>query len=353
MAAPQPRLHDRRDCVARHRHRLQLGALHDRRRGALPAAPVRAVRSPRQRLRQRRRRRCLRHQLLSRLPRFQGEEPGLHGSGRLQCVDRGGEGGRAVAARHRGGRDRQLLPDARAEGDDRPHAAAGGRSARRAARGRHLGQGLAARLRVQPGGARPDDAHPRPAVHDRRRAAAVVHRHAADPAARGVDGGGVGRGNPAGGHPGQRPVARQHAARAARPALDVSRRPAQGRRDARARAGEPAGRDAAARHAVSRSGQGQDDRDRADQSGAGPSGSGPHAGAGRGGTHARRRPRVAHRVRERREHAARARLRPAEGDRHPPRDRREPPPARSATAHREPGAVGARRGGRHRRWRGW
>ena len=50
------------------------------------------------------------------------------------------------------------------------------------------------------------------------------------------------------------------------------------------------------------------------------------------GPDARRRPRAADRVRERGQHAARARVGTPEGNRHPPRDRREPPPARPAAA---------------------
>ena len=65
--------------------------------------------------------------------------------------------------------------------------------------------------------------------------------------------------------------------------------------------------------------------------------------AGRGGPDDRDRPGAAHRVRQRRQHAAGARLRTAEGNRHPPRDRREPRPAGAAAAHREPRPRGARR----------
>ena len=63
---------------------------------------------------------------------------------------------------------------------------------------------------------------------------------------------------------------------------------------------------------------------------------------------ARRRPRAADRLRQRREHAAGARVGPAEGDRHPPRDRREPAPARAAAALRERRDGGARRRRRRR-----
>ncbi len=64
-----------------------------------------------------------------------------------------------------------------------------------------------------------------------------------------------------------------------------------------------------------------------------------------------RRARSARRVRQRREHAARARLGTAEGDRHPPGDRREPRTIDPPAAHRKPrardagGVRGSRPGG--------
>ena len=66
------------------------------------------------------------------------------------------------------------------------------------------------------------------------------------------------------------------------------------------------------------------------------------------GADGRGRPRAADRVRQRREHAAGARVEPAQGDRHPPRDRREPRPADAPARHRSGGAVAARRGRRRR-----
>ena len=71
-----------------------------------------------------------------------------------------------------------------------------------------------------------------------------------------------------------------------------------------------------------------------DQRRAHPSGCRPRAAADRARADVRRRPRAAHRLRERRQHAAGARVRPAEGDRHPPRDRREPAAAGAAAARR-------------------
>ena len=61
----------------------------------------------------------------------------------------------------------------------------------------------------------------------------------------------------------------------------------------------------------------------------------------------RRRSGAADRVRERREHAARARVEPAERDRHPPRDRREPRPAGAPARHRIAADLAPRRGRRH------
>ena len=63
---------------------------------------------------------------------------------------------------------------------------------------------------------------------------------------------------------------------------------------------------------------------------------------------ARRRPRAPDRVRERRQHAAGARVGPPEGDRHPAGDRRRARPARAPARHREPGAVDDRRRVRRR-----
>ena len=117
-----------------------------------------------------------------------------------------------------------------AEGDDRPHAAAGRRSARGAARGGHLEQDLAARLRLE---SRRRSGRRCASTASRTRLSASLQ-----PSYTGMlpilqpevwtTTAWVEEIQPAGIQDNV-PVARQHAARATRPALDVSHRPPEGR----------------------------------------------------------------------------------------------------------------------------
>ena len=306
---------------------------------AVPAAAGRAARPPGRRVHRRQRRRPVRDQLLSRLPRLQGAEPGVHRHAGLQPVDGRREADRPVAPRDGRNGHRQLLSAARRAGDRRAHAAARRRQARRAAGGGHLLPPVEPRVRGQPVGRRPVDSHPRPAVHDRRRRAA--------------------RRSPAWCRCSRRKCGRRwptstRSSRAASSstvpsptgntrlerrgdALDVREgTPEAGRRryDSAA-ANLRLDRQAAADRHTTQTNK------RFDVSTVPTKDVHIHPVADRAlrpialGADARRRSRAGDRVRERGEHAAGARVRAPEGDRHPPRDRREPPPARAAAARRE------------------
>ena len=182
----------------------------------------------------------------------------------------------------------------------------------------------------------------------------LVHRHGAAARAGSVDADGVRRRGRAGRHHQHRPVAdRQHAARAPRHALDVREGTPEGGRDVRS--GRGANMRLIGKQLQTAYIQTNKDRevcDAADEGRAHPSDRGSHAPADRVRPDVRRRPRPADCVRERGEHAAGARVRAPEGNRHPAGDRRQPPPARAAAA------VGERRHGRRSaprpawRWRG-
>ena len=156
--------------------------------------------------------------------------------------------GRDIRAR-RGG-DRQLFPAARHRAADWPHAAAGRRSrpARRASRCCRIACGCA-NTAASASARRPDDAHPQPGVHDRRRRAARVHGDVPDDLHRVVDHDGALRRRRAGRHHRYRRRRRRHRSRSSSAAAtagcfskDVSRpiRRSAGRR-------QPRGRDEAAR----------------------------------------------------------------------------------------------------------
>ena len=244
-------------------------------------------------------------------------------------------------------REPELLRSARRPSRRRTRLPAGRRARHRPAHGRDQLADVAARLRPRSQRDRPHAADSRPSVCDRRRRAGHVRRARAGHVRRALAAGRMRRRRRAGRDDRRHGLAHRHEPhRAPWPAVAVSHRPAQAGRDDGAGARESHARDDGSRAGESADQQaphahGGAGLERADSSGAR-----RLAHAGRGGADDCGGTRVARRVRQSGEPAARAGHGAIARDGDPPRDRREPRAARPPAHDREPRARDRRRAGR-------